>query len=349
MSSIYNTTGKVVGETPSSGNAGKAANPKLEVLDALQLLLDLVGMVPGAGAIPDLLNGCISLARGDFFVAALSVFSAIPAAGDVVGAGKIIKNGEKYVEALKLVESKVLPKLPAKMAKPLKEFIDKAKDKLDELMGKGKTAEKAPDAPNEKPKTGEGDEAAKKGDTQVKTRTAPQANPKCFGGDKTKEKPGEYDRQLQEQEDAINKMSVEEYLKNRDRWDQLKRVGTAAEQAAARAKAVMDMAIQNRDTLRTTGGMSAAEAATKGMEQAQKTAKGMDILHSPDLSAGGSASGTTGLGDKGVNRSIGSNWGQNQDASGVGDRVRDMDKSAKSVPEADRANTKMNVKLKRCP
>jgi hypothetical protein len=173
MSSIYNTTGKVVGETPSSGNAGKAANPKLEVLDALQLLLDLVGMVPGAGAIPDLLNGCISLARGDFFGAALSVFSAIPAAGDVVGAGKIIKNGEKYVEALKLVESKVLPKLPANVAKPLKEFIDKAKDKLDELMGKGKTAEKAPDAPNEKPKTGEGDEAAKKGDTQVKSTRKP--------------------------------------------------------------------------------------------------------------------------------------------------------------------------------
>jgi hypothetical protein len=138
------------------------------VLDALQLLLDLVGMVPGAGAIPDLLNGCISLARGDFFGAALSVFSAIPAAGDVVGAGKIIKNAEKYVEALKLVESKVLPKLPANVAKPLKEFIDKAKDKLDELMGKGKTAEKAPDAPNGKPKTGEEDEAAKKGDTQVK-------------------------------------------------------------------------------------------------------------------------------------------------------------------------------------
>lgn len=85
------------------------------------------------------------------------------------------------------------------------------------------------------------------------------------------------------------------------------------------------------------------------MAQAQKTAAGMDVLHSPDLSAGGSPSGTTGLGDKGVNRSIGSNWGQGQDESGVGKCVRTMDESARSVPQSERATTKMNVKLKRCP
>lgn len=141
---------------------------------------------------------------------------------------------------------------------------------------------------------------------------------------------------------------MDEYLKNRDRWDQMKRAGTSADQAAARSKAIADMAEQNKEKLRSAG-MSASEAKTQGMAQAQKTAAGMDVLHSPDLSAGGSASGTTGLGDKGVNRSIGSNWGQGQDESGVGKRVRTMDESAKSVPESERATTKMNVKLKRCP
>ena len=143
-------------------------------------------------------------------------------------------------------------------------------------------------------------------------------------------------------------MSVSEFLKNRERWGQMKRMGTEAEQAKARADAIADMALKNKDTLRKQG-LSAKDAAMQGKKQAEAAAKGLDVLHSPDLSAGGSAQGTTGLGDKGVNRSIGSNWGQNQDANGAGDRVRTLDESAHKVPEAERDNTKMNVKLKRCP
>lgn len=98
--------------------------------------------------------------------------------------------------------------------------------------------------------------------------------------------------------------------------------------------------------IRSRVGIRAAE--TQGRAMAEASAKGMDVLHSPDLNAGGTASGTTGLGDKGVNRSIGSNWGQNQDGAGAGERVRTIDDTARSVPKAERASTKMNVKLKRC-
>jgi hypothetical protein len=83
----------------------------------------------------------------------------------------------------------------------------------------------------------------------VKARTAPQAKPKCFKGDQAKKNPTEYDKQLQQQEDALNKMSVSEYLKNRERWDQMKRLGTAAEQAKARVDAIADMALKNKDAL----------------------------------------------------------------------------------------------------
>lgn len=190
--------------------------------------------------------------------------------------------------------------------------------------------------------------AKSKGGGHVPARKAKLAKPRCFGGEQAKKNPAEYDRQLKQHEDGLNNMTVDEYMKNRSRWDQMKRAGTGAEQAKARADAIAEMARANSDALRKAG-MSRAEAAVEGMKQAQNTAKSMDVLHSPDLSAGGSATGTTGLGDKGVNRSIGSNWGQNQDASKVGDRVRTMDESAKGVPPAERANTKMNVKLKRCP
>jgi len=130
-----NTFGKVQGESASSGKAASAADPPLSELDALQLLLDLGGMVPGAGAIADLLNAAISAARGDWLGMALSIFSAAPAVGDAAALAKIAKNGPKYVEALAVVEAKVLPKLPDRLAKPLKEFIDKAKTKMDELSG----------------------------------------------------------------------------------------------------------------------------------------------------------------------------------------------------------------------
>jgi hypothetical protein len=160
----YNTPGKVVGENASSGKASSAADPPLSELDALQLLLDLGGMVPGAGAIADLLNAAISAARGDWLGMALSIFSAAPAVGDAAALAKIAKNAPKYAEALAVVEAKVLPKLPDRIAKPLKDFIGKAKAKLDEMTGVKKEPAK-PEPPKKEP-----DSAKKDGDAQVKNK-----------------------------------------------------------------------------------------------------------------------------------------------------------------------------------
>jgi hypothetical protein len=131
----YNTTGTLVGQPASRNKAAEAANPPLSAVDALQLLLDLAGLIPGAGAIPDVINAAISVIRGDFIGGALSLFSAVPAVGDAAGLAKIVKNSDKYVQAIKVVETKVLPKLPNFIRKPLEEFIQKAKAKMDELTG----------------------------------------------------------------------------------------------------------------------------------------------------------------------------------------------------------------------
>lgn len=151
MAGKYNTTGTLYGEAPGSARAAEAAHPELSGVDALQLVLDLAGMVPGAGAVPDLINAAISALRGDWIGAGLSLFSAVPAVGDAAGAAKIIKNGDKYLQALKVVETKVIPKLPDWIAKPLQDFVGKARKKLEELMGADKLPKK--DAPEpEKPK-----------------------------------------------------------------------------------------------------------------------------------------------------------------------------------------------------
>jgi len=56
-------------------------------LDAGQLGLDAAGLIPGYGEVFDGINALVSLVRGDYMGAALSLISMIPTAGDYVGKG----------------------------------------------------------------------------------------------------------------------------------------------------------------------------------------------------------------------------------------------------------------------
>lgn len=56
-------------------------------LDAGQMGLDAAGLIPGLGEIFDGVNALVSLTRGDYTGAALSLISMVPLAGDFVGKG----------------------------------------------------------------------------------------------------------------------------------------------------------------------------------------------------------------------------------------------------------------------
>jgi hypothetical protein len=104
-----NTQGRVYGETPAMGKAANDSNPAVEsetpaesvsgdkILDSLQLGLDVVGLIPVAGEIADVANAGISLARGDYAGAALSMLSAVPFVGYLGTAGKVGVYGAKAV------------------------------------------------------------------------------------------------------------------------------------------------------------------------------------------------------------------------------------------------------------
>lgn len=104
-----NTLGRVSGETSAIGDAAEYSNPEIEsetpaecitgdeILDGLQLGLDIVGLIPVVGEIADVANAGISLARGDYAGAALSLLSAVPFAGYLGTAGKIGRHGAKAV------------------------------------------------------------------------------------------------------------------------------------------------------------------------------------------------------------------------------------------------------------
>ncbi|WP_449432744.1 hypothetical protein [Pseudomonas putida] len=102
-----NTLGRVNGETPASNNTAEDSNAEVEsetaaegvtgdkILDGLQFGLDIVGLIPVVGEIADVANAGISLARGDYAGAALSLLSAVPFAGYLGTAGKVGRYGTK--------------------------------------------------------------------------------------------------------------------------------------------------------------------------------------------------------------------------------------------------------------
>lgn len=105
-----------------------------DVLDGIQMVLDAAGMFPGAGAIPDILNACISACRGNWADAGLSLFAAIPGIGDAAGAAKIAKNGVKMAKRTKKAGTHISKSQEvvrkADKEKPLDEFTKKRMDKI---------------------------------------------------------------------------------------------------------------------------------------------------------------------------------------------------------------------------
>ena len=142
----------------------------------------------------------------------------------------------------------------------------------------------------------------------------------------------EFARQLADQQKGMNELTVREYLDNRQKYiEQGRAIENNAAQQAAREKAFVDKVDELQDA-----GLSLKEAE----EQAEKWLDTQAALHNPDQVAGGYASNVGGVGDKGVNSSIGSQWRYRID--GVDAQIKKM---AESMSEAEKNSTYLNVKL----
>jgi hypothetical protein len=248
---------------------------------------------------------CAVSLRGDWVGAGLSLASAIPFAGWGATAAKA---GRKVVKASGEAGAKAAKEAAERAAK---EAAEKAEKEAAEKAAKEKGGKVKP--------------------TQMKKHEV-----KCFKKN-DKGDPSEYDRQLADQEKGLNDLSVKEYLEGRDRYMEIGRKGTGAEQAKARANYAEKLTKDYKTQLNKQGiiGKAAQDQAAK---MAADKMSALAALHNPDMIAGGKDAVTV-VGDKGVNSSIGAQWK---------DRVAELDKAAKETPESERGNTKMNTKLKRC-
>jgi hypothetical protein len=180
--------------------------------------------------------------------------------------------------------------------------------------------------------------AGRAGGLYISTGRTKQIDVGCFtAGKKTKNKHVEYDRQLDGQQKGLNDMTVKEYLEGREHYAEIGRKGTGAAQQEARAKFQTKLTNDFEKQLNKQG-VVGTEAVQKASGLATDRMKTLAALHNPDMFAGGKDV-IGGMGDKGVNASIGAQWKG---------RAAQLDKEANSIPASERGSTKMNSKLRRC-
>lgn len=143
----------------------------------------------------------------------------------------------------------------------------------------------------------------------------------------------EFTRQLKQQEEGMNSLTVEEYMKNRARYIAKGRSKEGnALQKAVRQNAYAEKVIELREK-----GCSPVKAE----EEAKKWMNTKAALHGPDQVAGGNPEKIDGIGDAAINSSLGSQWKY---------RINEVDekiaKAAEKMTEAERKNTYLNIKLR---
>jgi hypothetical protein len=134
----------------------------------------------------------------------------------------------------------------------------------------------------------------------------------------------EFERQLREQQDAINKMSVRDWLTNRNNFNTRNRAdyNKAAREARERFR-TQELDRRTNQYLQDNPNASIREA----QDAAERSMRGQSALHNPDGVAGGKVDDITGMGDSGVNSSIGSQWGHGRAGS-----IESQVKNAYGIP-----------------
>lgn len=322
------------------GSRLSAATKALAQADA-ELKWELAGVAADtAGLIDptptsDLVGAGLSLRKGDFLGAGLSVVSMVPFIGDA--AAKPIK----AVRATKSVAA--LEKKVATLTKTVND-LKKAKKQAEAAEATAKEAKIAKEADAAKDAAEQqGKAASKKGkdceDCELAGKKPPKTMPKtrtpCFSAKKLDPSKGvEFQRQLKRQQDALNKLSVKDYLDARAYFGKNGR-GTGMAQKQARAD-YRDHLIEKFTEENIAADI--ADPKSAAIKKAKDMMAQLAALHEPDMIAGGKDV-VSGMGDRSVNSSIGSQWKS---------RIEVIDEAAKKVNGSERANTTMNVDLPQC-
>ncbi|STY90973.1 polymorphic toxin type 15 domain-containing protein [Moraxella bovis] len=170
----------------------------------------------------------------------------------------------------------------------------------------------------------------------------------------------EMDRQLRQQQEGINSLTVAEYEAGRKAFQARKASkgsgrGDGKDQEQTRKKFEADLLNRYEREYQELGECN-PECQKKARETTDKVMKTLAALHNPDQILDGNLNSKVpmDMGLTNVNSSIGSQWKNVPDDATIrpSDRERTrvgaIDEAIKAIPESERANTRMNVKLERC-
>ncbi len=178
----------------------------------------------------------------------------------------------------------------------------------------------------------------------------------CFKKKQTKHDPIEYDRQLAGQQDALNKMNAEDYIRARmhfgckDVCNKGKAIPGCKKAKRNTAEAAIERSIhednlftQYKNQLEADGWADLDKTEKEARKKAKEEMKKLAVLHNPDMIAGG-LDPKLDVGDAGINSSIGPQW----KTTANHDRVGQVDRSACAAKKQGKGKHKMNVHLHRC-
>lgn len=185
------------------------------------------------------------------------------------------------------------------------------KEVMEEVVEKGakEATEKATKELGEKAAKEKVEDAAEKGGKRkiakvVTGRIKPKPPFKRSAKHNTDALKREFERQLRDQEDAINNMTVKDWLKNREEFNTNR---SSIEKRAQRERTkYRKQEFDKRVKEYRKANPKATEAEAK--KYAKDSMEGQAALHNPDGIAGGKPGDITGMGDSSVNSSIGSQW-----------------------------------------
>jgi hypothetical protein len=105
MNGANSSTGKGQTDTTKIGDSEELSKNKAQqdqnnswgIWDNIQTGLDVVGMIPIIGEVADFASAGISVARGDYAGAALSMAAMVPFVGNAAGAAKLIRTANNVI------------------------------------------------------------------------------------------------------------------------------------------------------------------------------------------------------------------------------------------------------------
>lgn len=140
-------------------------------------------------------------------------------------------------------------------------------------------------------------------------------------------------RQLKEQQDAINNMTANQIVSARDAIRAAGGTGPLRDVAAQGAARTAYEARRMTELTRTMSRSSAQQVVASELQ-------GLAATHRLDIIAGGNPSDISGMGDRSINSSMGSQWRHG--------RAQQLENRARDMQAQGQGEQKMNVELKKC-